>query len=406
MSTSLGMLMAQLSQESSQTEQVGAEELLVVTEEATTELEESIEELADEVNDVAVSEAAVEKVLEATVSLENNMALLTQMIEDGKRLSGPSVILWQNGIRESFEAREIPEGVWGVEFDSLTTSFESNVAGDYTTEALEGLKAVATRIWEMLKKAWKWVKEAWTRLRVAVGTSTQKLDKAADALLAAAGKIPAGAKAEKFSAKPYAQLGDTSGNINVVARLKGLVADLELTRGACDATLNSVSAAQSALEAGKVVEGVEHQFKDGQVISGPEGRYKIAAASSRIGFGMKVKVEITSKYKPQTGDATPLSISDIREVAAQLRALSAKCRDLTALLESHKASKKEVSQAINVEDKAKATGLATAIIEAVKVTETISNRRISGSLAIGKRAYMFAVQSVRSYKVEKAEKAK
>ena len=169
------------------------------------------------------TEAVIDKLIDATESLESSLRFIESMEAAGQPLSGAALLAWEHGVRDSFEARQIPATEYESFLDGVVTSFESNVAGDYTIEAKEAGKGILARIGEMLKKAWEWLRQTMRRLWTQATTSSKKLKEAGTKLKEAAGNIKeGGAFTRKVLTGPYKefQLAVKPSNKGVVDRVK------------------------------------------------------------------------------------------------------------------------------------------------------------------------------------------
>ncbi len=393
MRTSLGTLMAQLSQESSQTEQVGAEEILVITEEATTELEEAIEDLAEAVNDKADSDTAVEKVLEATVSLESNMALLDTMISAGQPLSGTAFAIWQNGLRESFEARQIPDVIWAGAMDSVVTSFEADGDADQSGEAKEAGKSILQRLGDMLKKAWEWAKEAWGRLTGNIKVAATRLDTAAQALKKAAGEASSGSKVGevKIKSSAYKSLA-TAGKVDVSGRVTAVQSSLGEHKTKALSLLASIESATKALEAGTDLEGVTNPYADGMKVHTGEGAYELKIADGKFIKSMtSIKLEKVGAKETAPAEANSLTVTEVLVVAGKISGIA---KEIIAVTDAIDAQFKK-TKAFKAAGKDNAD-LAKSIAAAVKVSDVVTSKVMTGGIKVARDAYSFARASLKA----------
>ena len=395
MKNRLGDMMARISQESTDVldpSQVGAAEVLVTTDEVTTELEESIEELADTVNEKAETEAVIEKIVDATESLESSLRFIQSMEDAGQPLSGSAYAIWQRNVRESFEARQIPDDVFAGALDNLQTSFESNTTKDYTIEAKEAGKGILARIGEMLKKAWEWLRQTAVRLYTQVTTSTKKLKEAATKLKASAANLKEGTATRKILLGAYGDImvGGKPAVAPVLVRVTNAVD--KMTKDVASIMTN-VDAAKTALSSGAEKVGVASPWTSTfEVEFGGNSKLVVGITDGKIFKSSKsvtVKMERGAKAESQ-GSADPMTVQGIKDTCDKIIKLATAVEANSSSLQGMTGANKEF-KAGGEGNQELATAIAATLSIASKVTQLVQGE----SLKVAKKAYTFALQSAK-----------
>lgn len=397
----LGDLMLQLKGELSQEgkeafdeTQVGAAKILVVTDETTTELEESIEELAASVNKKVEQENLIENVIEATESLESNLAFLERMEEAGQPLNGAALLAWHQGITASFEARKLDPADYMGELDAILTSFENNTEEDQTKSAKEVIKGSLSKLGGMASKAWEWLRQTVTLIATQVVTSSKKLKAAAENLKTAAGKIDSTEAKREINSSGYKEL-VTGGKVDPAAAVAGAIKAVGTTKGKIDTLSTSIDQAKAMLESGAPMEGIACPWSDGESVGFVGGaELKVSIKDGKfIKSSQSVKVTATAAEGDKApGSTAPLSKAEIVSVADALVRLA----DATEGAVNALKAKFDTNKEFKASDKAN-KDTAKAIAGALAVVNSVSSQVNAKALSVGKKAYTYALQSAKMY---------
>lgn len=399
--------------------QVGAEQILVVTDETTTELEEVIEEVAEAVNDQEAVADTTETLLEAAESMESAMQIIENATLRGERVNGVAMQIWANGIVSSMEARKIPVEVYGDVVESFGDSFESDSYTDYSAEAKEKGEGVLSKIWAMIKSAFARARDFLTRLIAWFGKSADSVEKAGKNLLKAVEdkKGKKAGKDVKVNAKPYGELmvGSTLNAVDAVDKADGV---FTVVSAECTKLYEVGVAAAKALEgSGDVKKTINAAGK-----SASAGLGKIATSVSGLSAGgakeWEMKVESNSEkfwnegrvvYTLKTKEGTKTTPGEVAVMdLAALKSLGDNIVALAKTVRTESDNAKRTQGKISVtfaENKAgESKNLADQRIVARTIASTVAassaiRGKVAGSvLSIGKKAYAFGMMNVRAYK--------
>lgn len=185
---------------------MGAEEILVVTDETSTDLEDTLNDIGAQVDKLEARNAAAETIADTVESLESAVADLHSMRERGVALSGDARNLWFKGVTASLEARRIPENAWAGDLQGLSASFESSDVADYSTEAEEKAGNVLQRLLAMLKSAAAGIKQFFVEFYQKLTGHIESFKKAGAKLSAIGAKLKGDAKEGKLKGSSYGAL--------------------------------------------------------------------------------------------------------------------------------------------------------------------------------------------------------
>lgn len=389
--------------------QVGAEEVLVVTDEHTTELEEAIEEIADTVNQKVEAEAALDNVLEATESLESAIRAIENARLQGHRVNGVAMQIWANGVVDSMEARQIPSEVFASLQAEYGESFEADSYADYSTEALEKTKAIMAKIWGMIKAAFAAVRDWFTRFMAWFGKSAEAIEKAGIKLKkAAAGKKNATATNTKIGAGPYSDLvsGGTLKPTEVVKwvaeTVKSTASDARMLHGELMTAANTMETEKTAStmfsNTNDAIAKLGRVFEKG-ALSGKIATITIEADKEKGKLSYKIKTDSTGFNKAK-GDVNILSVSEIETLGGALetagRSVSTVLRELNAQV--GKSGSINFAKDLEGEGLVNARKAARIIVAGTKVAQNITSDVAKLTLPLAKKAYACGVACLRRYK--------
>lgn len=415
--SNIAALLKQYSQESVeagdegdvQDNQVGAEEILVVTDETTTELEEAIEEIADAVNGKEESEEALDKVIEATESLESAIQMIRTARLHGQRVNGVAMQIWTNGIVDSMEARHIPSELFADLQEEFGDSFEADSYADYSVEAEEKAEGIMTKLWNMVKAAFAAVRDWFTKFLAWFGKSTEAVEKAG-VKLAAAAKAKQGttAKNKTISGNSFGVLVSGS-SVDARATVKEIESEIikssvtsinlyGLAVGAAEkmeapnTTLDLIHSAQNELK--KVSPESSRTLANGIVKT---GTFEVSAETGKITRTVKHDM---SKPKAFKGEVAVMSLSDIAALGDDLKALGAKARAEVTKVEraTGRNPSVNISKTLTPEQATAARKAARAITGLMKVAQNVTSEAVSFYMPIAKKAYAFGMVCLNQYK--------
>lgn len=426
--SSIADLLKEFSVESAQAEveennlvegQVGAEEILVATDETTTELEEAIEEVADAVEDQEAVAETTETLIEAAESLESAMNIIESATLRGERVNGVAMQIWAQGVCSSMEARQIPAEVYKEIVEGFGDSFESDSYTDYSVEAKEKSEGVMAKIWSMIKSAFARARDFLTRLIAWFGKSADAVEKAGKKLLKAV-EDKKGKKVDKDAkilGTPYSEL-MYSGKFDparAVNRAKNVFGH---TNTQCDTLydvgVNSAKALEGSgdkksviTKAGKdTTKALEEMAKNITGFSAGAGKkweMKVESNSERFWNEGKVvyslKTEAATKTDP--GEVNVPSLDDLKELANNIIALAKDVREKSD-------NAKRTQGKINIQFGENAKGeqqnladqriVARTISSAVAASSSIRGKIAGSVLAQAKKGYAFGMIAARRYK--------
>ena len=426
--SSIADLLKEFSVESAQAEveennlvegQVGAEEILVATDETTTELEEAIEEVADAVEDQEAVAETTETLIEAAESLESAMNIIEAATLRGERVNGVAMQIWAQGVVSSMEARQIPAEVYKDVVESFGDSFESDSYTDYSVEAKEKSEGVLAKIWSMIKAAFARARDFLTRLIAWFGKSADAVEKAGKKLLKEV-EDRKGKKVDKdakIPGKPYAELiiGGKVDAANAEEKANGVftVVSSECTKlyevgvssakdleGSGD---KKAAITKAGKETTKALEAMAKDVSGLAAAGGKEWEMKVESTSERFWNEGKVVYSLKTKESTTTvpGEIDVPSLADLKALGDNIVALAKDVRT-----ESDNA--KRTQGKINVQFGANAKGEQQNLAEQRIVARTISSAvaasssirgKVAGSvLGLAKKGYAFGMVAARRYK--------
>lgn len=213
-------------------------ELNPVTETTTVQVDEVLEEVREAGDAVEEHEEAVEELDGAAESLESLIASLESAIADGG-MSPQTADVHSRAMANAVRRLPIDASAFTVSNESFGGTGDKLVASQ---EALEGAKAMLSKIWAAIKNtvinAWKAV----VNFVQTLGKSAAALNKAGKLLIASANSVKGDAKGKKIDATGVAKLLHVNGDFdgNVAGKLATIVSN-----GA--QVVNSAKVAQSEL---------------------------------------------------------------------------------------------------------------------------------------------------------------
>lgn len=399
--------------------QVGAEEILVATDETTTELEEAIEEVADAVEDQEAVADTTETLIDAAESLESAMNLIEGATLRGERVNGLAMQIWAQGIVSSMEARQIPAEVYKDLQESFGDSFESDSYSDYSAEAKEKSEGVMAKIWAMIKSAFARARDFLTRLIAWFGKSADSVEKAGKALLKAVEekKGKKAGKDAKVNAKPYGELmvGSAIDAAGAVDKADGV---FTVVSGECTKLYEVATASATSLEgSGDVKAAITKVGKDvtaalgaiSKSVTGLSGgankEWEMKVESTSEKFWNEGKVAYTLKTKEGTktipGEVAVMDLAALKALGDNIVSLAATVRK-----ESDNAKRTQGKLKISFGENAKGEQknladqriVARSISSAVAASSAIRGKVAGSVLTIGKKGYAFGMANVRLYK--------
>lgn len=389
--------------------QVGAEEILVVTDETTTELEEAIEEIADAVNGKEESEAALDSVIEATESLESAIESIRSARLRGQRVNGVAMQIWTNGVVDSMEARHIPSEIFQSLQEEFGDSFEADSYTDYSAEAEEKGEGIMTKLWNMIKAAFATMRDWFTKFLAWFGKSTEAIEKAG-VKLAAAAKAKKGQTASRktIPGGSYGLLVNGS-TVDARATVKQIEDDIVASSAASihlyteavaaaekmeapDVTLRLIKSAQSALK--KISPSGKRTLPNGVVKT---GKFELDANTGKVTNTVKVDM---SKPKAFNSEVAVMSLSDIAALGDDLKALGAKARAEVTKVERSTGRNPSVniSKTLTAEQTTAARKAARAITGVMKLGQNLTSETVSFNMPIAKKAYSYGMVCLNQYK--------
>lgn len=390
---------------------VGAEEIPVVTDQTQTELEEAVQETADVVDKMLEHDAAAEKIVEATDSLESKLAQLRVERENGRPLAGFAVSLYNQSLAEAFEAREIPAGVFESIVVGLQESFESNQLEDYTSEAEAATESLITKLWNMLKttaaKVWAYIEEFFKT----IGKSGSSIKAGGTQIKRLAGALDGEVKTAEISGK-YARL-HVGGSFSPTKAVEEVTSGYESValatfnelNGIVKPWINSFSSVQRPVSAESIgkLSGKAHTLPGGYTAQLKAGAGEGGAAIA----GAKFTITAPAK-KDATEKVAPLTKSELNSLGGALEALGARLVESkkagTIVSAAHKKliddAGKKINDLLKKENKdgAKAaSGVVKEVNKALEAGKTIIPAYLGFAADVGKEAYNFGKKSLGAY---------
>ena len=389
--------------------QVGAEEILVVSDEHTTELEEAIEEIAETVNEKVEAEAALDSVIEATESLESAIASIRQARLQGHRVNGVAMQIWTRGVVDSMEARQLPSELFASLQEDYGDSFEADSYADHSFEAEEKGEGILTKIWNMIKAAFAAVRDWFTRFMAWFTKSAQAIEKAGIALKkAAAEKKTAKASDAKIASGPYSDLVE-GGQFKPTAVVKWVGDTVSTVAGQARILHVSMLDGAQKLESRTMTVKLMDDIKDavtkvnGLVSKGsPSGlvaKFEVETDTDKgkVKYTYKLDAQGASKSK---GDIAIMSVADIAALGAELesvgRGVGTTLRDLSATV--NKSPSLNVSGAFRGEAIELARKTSRVLVAGTKIAQNITSDAAKLTLPLAKKAYALGVVCLRRYK--------
>lgn len=430
MSTSFARALMQISIESGEVPKpeedydhsgIGAEEIVVVTDETQTELEEAVADTAEKVDRMMENDTAAEKIVEAVDCLESIQVQLSTEAAAGRPLAGFAVPLLNQLIASSMEARQIPTGIFESAVMEIQQSFESNRFEDYTTEAEEKTEGLITKLLNMLKAAAKAVWTYITEFFTTIGRSGTAIKNGGTQIKRLAAKLQGEVKKEELNASSYSLLNtggsfNPAGAVNAVATgysTIALGAFNEIT-GLVKPWINSVSLTPS-------VKTVNLQAMNGSLKASDHelpGGYKAAlkpGAGEGVAAVAGAKFTITAPEKKAGAEkAAPLTKGELEALGSALETLGTRLLESkksgTVVLQAQKTLLDEVDgklKAIKGDDKEgakKARAIVAEVTKALNAGKTIIPTYLDFASKVGKQGYNFGKASLGAYGKKVEEK--
>lgn len=399
--------------------QVGAEEILVVTDETTTELEEAIEQVAETVEGQEAVDESLNAAAGAVESLESAVASLVSARLNGERVTATAIRFWAQGIESSFEARGIPEEAYRELTQDFSESNESDNYSDYSTEAEEKAEGVFAKLWAMIKSAFARMRDFLARLVAWFSKSADAVESAGKKLLKAV-EEKKGKKVDKdakVQASAYGELmvGSSFDPENAVDKADGV---FTVISGECNKLYDVGVSSAAALEgsgdkkseikkAGKATS--DHLTAVAKAVTGlsaggaKEWEMKVESNSER--FWNEGKVVYTLKPKDGTktvpGEVAVMSLDSLKKLAQNIIDLAGTVRK-----ESDNAKRTQGKVNIRIGENAKGEQknladsriVARTIASAISASSSIRGKVAGSVLTIGKKAYVYGMANVRRYK--------
>lgn len=316
----------------------GATELTVVTDDVASTLEEELTDLGEDVKKLNNSNAAAQKLVDATESLESMIMNLESLEARGIPLDNTAANMFLQGVALSLECREIPKDLFEQDLMQAQASFEANQLalpnpaaaggeGDNTKDAKSKTGNILSRLWTVLKNA---VSGALERLRgfiARIGNSAKAI-KASGAKLKEVGKKVSGSPTGKLKGSSYSALvigGHVDANKALDAVETGWHSVLEVTnefREVSKKLIDAISKPDSGT-IGAFARTIDTKLH--KVEKDLTGGYAIHFTPGEGGgFDgvMKAKFAIKRGEKPSAGaDVDPLSGSEIVSLGGRLESI-------------------------------------------------------------------------------------
>lgn len=386
--------------------QVGAEEILVVTDEHTTELEEAIEEIADTVNQKVEAESALDNVLEATESLESAIRAIENARLQGHRVNGVAMQIWANGVVDSMEARQIPSEVFASLQEDYGSSFEADSYADYSVEATEKGEGILTKIWNMIKAAFAAVRDWFTRFLAWFGKSAAAIEKAGINLKkAAAEKRGKEAVETTIPQGPYSEF-VKGGKFSPTEVVKSISAAIDSTATSARIMHTSLASAATKLESKSVSKQLITEINT--AVADVNGTLsKVLGTAVTIELKTEISDKGSIKYKSTIkktdalkGNSKVMTVSEVDSLADALestgRSVATKLRELGNTM--GKAGNINLSKDIEGEALKDARLTTRVIVAGTKIAQNLTSDVAKLTLPIAKKAYVLGMTSLRHYK--------
>jgi len=317
----------------------GATELTVVTDDVASTLEEELTDLAEDVQKLNSSNAAAQKLVDATESLESMIMNLESLEARGIPLDNTAANMFLQGVALSLECREIPKDLFEQDLMQAQASFEANQLalpnpaasggeGDNTKDAKGKTSNILSRLWAVLKNA---VMGAIERLRnfvARMGKSASAI-KASGAKLKEVGKKVSGPATGKLKSSSFTALAiggkiDANSTLHEVETGWGWV--LEITKDLREVSkklIDAISKPDSGT-IGAFARTIDTRLKkvDHELTGGWRCKF-IPGEGGGFDGVLKAKFEIKRGEKPSPGQAEfePLSGSEIVALGGRLEAI-------------------------------------------------------------------------------------
>lgn len=316
---------------------VGAEEITIVTDNTQNELEEQLEDLSEKVEKLEDRGASAEVIQDTIESLESYVAAIHANREAGVALAGPAVQYLNMGMAASLEARGIPAEIFQAELTALQTSFESNAAEDYSTEAEAAAESMLKRLWNMLKAAVQQVTTAIREFFATIGQSATAIKASGERLKKVGGQLKGGLKDDagtiKLSGASYLGSGASVDPVKALSDLKthytqdvlGITKDIRGVLG----DLQSVLTDPTAEKIAAWERGIVTKAPDSKTVGLPGG-YSIKYVAGQGGGLQGLSRAQFYVGKPSEKTATTMAPLD----KAAITALGGKIVEIGALMDA------------------------------------------------------------------------
>jgi len=400
---------------------IGAEEIVVVTDETQTELEEAVQDTADSVDKMLEHDTAAEKIVEAVDSLESISRQLDAEHAAGRPLVGFAVPLTNQLIASSLEGREIPAGIFESSVMAIQESFENNRFEDYYTEAEEKTEGLITKLLNMLKTAWQSVWTYVTEFFTTIGRSGLAIKNGGTQIKRLAAKLNGEVKKAELKGSSYNLL-NVGGSFNPAAAVKAVDEGYssialhefgELT-GLVKPWINGVNLTPTVkavtLQAmNGSLKGTSHALPGGHTAQLKPGEGEGVAAVA----GAKFSITGPDK-KGGAEKVAPLSKGELEALGSALEGLGARLieskKSGTATLQAQKTLLDAVDtklKGLKSEDKEgakKARAIVSEVSKALQAGKTIIPTYLSFASKVGKQGYNFGKASLGAYGKKAEEK--
>ena len=404
--------------------QFGAEEITVVTDETKSELEEAVEEMAEDVEKIADNDAAAEKLVEATESLESFVSHLNGLADAGVQITPVALDQYLKGVRESLEARKIPSVLYADEFSAAEASFESADKEDEKS-LKDKAKEMGQRAGNVLQRFWNMIKAAVGAVVTSIQNFIAGIGKSGDAVIKAGNRLKAVSKAAKGSAKgkvkgkAFAGL-VVGGSVNPVEALDKVLKGYEDVKAAQAKVTGAIALAAQTLGTGKPNKTViENSLKNAAGKMPQEFKLDLPGGNEAVyvhgkGTGLLQLFDRSVFKIAKKGDVSvpeevePLSPSDILALGGKLVSIGGAMKDaVTAAKESIDKAQltlKKAESFVSAAEKEDAEGQAAAkeALKAAKACVSTAKIFVPNYMkyvgATAQLAYRFGVQSANQYK--------
>lgn len=401
---------------------IGAEEIVVVTDETQTELEEAVQDTADTVEKMVERDTAAEKIVEAVDSLESISRQLDAEHAAGRPLVGFAVPLTNQLIASSLEGRDIPFGIFEQAVMSIQESFENNRFEDYYTEAEEKTEGLIGKLMNMLRSAWQSVWTYVTEFFTTIGRSGTAIKNGGTQIKRLAAKLEGEVKKEELKTSGYNLL-VVGTSFSPAAAVKAaedgytgiaLAAFNEIT-GLVKPWINGVSLTPT-------VKAVNLQAMNGSIKGGSHALPGGFTAELKAGAGEGVAAVSGAKFtitgpekKAGVEKSAPLSKGELEALGSALEALGSRLIESkktgVVTLNAQKTLLSEVDaklKGIKGDDKEgakKARAIVSEVSKALQAGKTIIPTYLDFASKVGKQGYNYGKASLGAYGKKVEEKA-